>query len=381
MIGRRSRWLLVALALTLAFTPLVDGLLGAAADAATRTTSGAAKKPPASKAGAKSTAGKSTAGKTTAKKTTGKATTKSAVKKPVAKKAAGKKTAVKSGKKSTKKAVSSRSRKAARRPAPVVAFDPARPATLRAESAVVLDRRTGHVLWGKNPDETRPVASLTKLMTALVVIESPLSMSDSITVNMDDVTGAGRSHVRAGNRVSIGDLFHCSLISSDNAATRALARATGMTHAQFVARMNQRARELGMEHSHYVETTGLDAGNVSTARDQARVLDAAYADPMVSALLRTETHSFRCGKRTETLNNTNRLLRSRSDIAGGKTGFTRPAGYCLATHIGDANNPNLTTVVLGAPSNASRFAESAKLIDWAKKSMAPVGHDAAPSHR
>jgi D-alanyl-D-alanine endopeptidase (penicillin-binding protein 7) len=225
------------------------------------------------------------------------------------------------------------------------------------------------------------VASLTKLMTALIVTESPLAMDDSITVVMDDVTGAGRSHVRAGNRVSIGDLFHCSLISSDNAATRALARATGMTPTAFVARMNQRARELGMEHSHYVETTGLDAGNVSTARDQARVLDAAYGDPMLCVLLRTETHSFRSGKRTETLNNTNRLLKSRNDIAAGKTGFTRPAGYCLATHIGAADNPSLTTVVLGAPSNSSRFSESAKLIDWAKKSLTPVAHDAAPSHR
>jgi len=77
---------------------------------------------------------------------------------------------------------------------------------------------------------------------------------------------------------------------------------------------DQRAEELGMERTHYAETTGLDAGNVSTARDQARVLEAAYSDPLIASLLRTESHSFRCGKRTETLNNTNRLLRSRTDV-------------------------------------------------------------------
>ncbi|TPW07214.1 MAG: D-alanyl-D-alanine endopeptidase (penicillin-binding protein 7), partial [bacterium] len=282
----------------------------------------------------------------------------------------------------THKTGSKKARKGTRRAsvAPVV-FDPARPATLRAESAVVLDRRTRNVIWGKNPDERRPVASLTKLMTALVVIESPLSMDDSITVTTVDVTGAGRSRVRAGNRVSIGDLFHCSLISSDNAATRTLARATGLSTAEFVARMNQRATELGMERTHYAEMTGLDAGNVSTARDQARVLEAAYSDPMIASLLGTESHSFRCGKRTETLNNTNRLLRSRTDVAGGKTGFTRPAGYCLATQCGNAAEPSLTTVVLGAPSSSSRFSESAKLIDWAKKSMDPLAGTAATSHR
>ncbi|HEX7879848.1 MAG TPA: serine hydrolase, partial [Candidatus Eisenbacteria bacterium] len=267
MIGRRSRWLLVVLGLTLALTPLVDGVLAVrsveAAGTANSTTRSSTKSTTKKATPAKSTSSKKST--TSTKKTGGKSTarTSTSVKKSSGKSAGGKKA-------TTKRTVSRRNRKSARRPAPVVAFDPARPATLRAESAVVLDRRTGHVLWGKNADETRPVASLTKLMTALVVSESPLAMDDSITVTMDDVTGAGRSHVRAGNRVSIGDLYHCSLISSDNAATRALARATGMSSTAFVARMNQRARELGMEHSHYVETTGLDAGNVSTARDQAR---------------------------------------------------------------------------------------------------------------
>ena len=370
MIGRRPSWLIVAIGLSFAAGPLTDSLFFtppalAAATATTGSKSASGKKPVATKAATK----KSTVTKSSStKKSAGKSiSTSRAKKKPTT---------------TARKAVSKKNRKSSRRASnAVVVFDPARPATLRAESAVVLDRRTGNVLWGKNPDERRPVASLTKLMTALVIIESPLAMNDSMTVTAADVTGAGRSRVRAGNRVSIGDLFHCSMISSDNAATRTLARATGLSSTEFVARMNQRATELGMERTHYAETTGLDAGNVSTARDQARLLDAAYSDPMISSLLRTESHSFRCGKRTETLNNTNRLLRSRTDVVGGKTGFTRPAGYCLATQSGDAANPSLTTVVLGAPSNSSRFSESAKLIDWAKKGLDPVATEAAISHR
>lgn len=371
MNGRLPRWLCVAIGLTIAASPAVDSLLlptpaFAAGVAKSSTNSTSSKKTTTSKSTTQKTTKKSAA----SKKTTGKAKTGKSVS------SSKKKTTTKKGGKS----VSTRSRKSARRPV-VVAFDPARPSTLRAESAVVLDRRTGNVLWGKNVDERRPVASLTKLMTALVVIESPLAMNDSITVTVEDVTGAGHSRVRTGNRVTIDDLFHCSLISSDNAATRTLARATGLSKEKFVARMNQRARELGMERTHYTETTGLDAGNISTARDQALVLDAAQSDPMLGALLRTESHSFRCGKRTETLNNTNRLLRSRTDIACGKTGFTRPAGYCLATQSGDVSNPSLTTVVLGAPSNSSRFSESAKLIDWANKSLDPVAGATTSSNR
>jgi len=380
MNGRLPRWLCMAIGLTIAASPLLDSLLLPTPTFAAGTTKSSAKTTTTS-ATKSSSAKKKTASKsTTQKKST--TTKKSTTKKSTGKAKTGK--SISSSKsKSTKKSgksVSTRKRKSVRRPV-VVAFDPARPSTLRAESAVVLDRRTGHVLWGKNVDDQRPVASLTKLMTALVVIESPLAMDDTITVTVDDVTGAGHSRVRAGNRVTVDDLFHCSLISSDNAATRTLARATGLSKAEFVARMNQRARELGMERTHYTETTGLDAGNISTARDQALVLDAAQSDPMIGALLRTQSHSFRCGKRTETLNNTNRLLRSRTDIVSGKTGFTRPAGYCLATQSGDASNPNLTTVVLGAPSNSSRFSESAKLIDWANKSLDPVAGATTNSNR
>jgi D-alanyl-D-alanine endopeptidase (penicillin-binding protein 7) len=169
--------------------------------------------------------------------------------------------------------------------------------------------------------------------------------------------------------VTVSDLFHCSLISSDNAATRALARSTGLSDTEFVSRMNDRAREMGLVRTQYVEMTGLDPQNRSTAMEQAKVLLAASRNPIIAEVTSLPTYTLRCSKRTETLVNSNRLLRSRSDVLAGKTGFIRAAGYCLATLVGQSREPHLITVVLGAPTNSSRFAESAKLIDWARRSV------------
>lgn len=258
-------------------------------------------------------------------------------------------------------------------------FDPERPQTLRAQAAVVVDTRTMKVVWAKNPHDRRPIASLTKLMTALVVLDHKVDLGDSMTVTMDDVNGAGHSHVRAGNRVAIGDLLRCSLISSDNCATRVLARSTGLSMPEFVAAMNTKARELNLRETHYADPTGLDENNISTASDQARLIILAADNPLISRITSSPSYTFLCGRRIESLTNTNRLMRSRSDIVGSKTGFINEAGYCLAMLIGDRDNPYLTTVVLGAPSNASRFAESSKLIEWALGVVGPAPAMASPN--
>ncbi len=281
-----------------------------------------------------------------------------------------------SKKKKATTAAAKKKRRAKRRSAPApVAFDPNRPHTLGVAAAIVVDNYTGAILWSKNETERRSVASLTKLMTALVFLDESPDLDDSTTVTMADVTGAGRSHVRGQNRVAVMDLFRCALISSDNAATRALARSTGLSDAEFVRRMNERARLMGMTNTVYTETTGLDAGNMSTATDQAILLRAATEDPLIREISSTPVYSFPCSRRTETLTNTNRLLRSRNDIVSSKTGFTRPAGYCLAMAVGK-DDPRLTTVVLGAQSNAGRFAESAKLVNWALSAVG--GQTASP---
>lgn len=258
-------------------------------------------------------------------------------------------------------------------------FDPERPQTLRAQAAVVVDTRTMKVVWAKNPHDRRSIASLTKLMTALVVLDHKVDLGDSMTVTMDDVNGAGHSHVRAGNRVAIGDLLRCSLISSDNCATRVLARSTGLSMPEFVAAMNTKARELNLRETRYADPTGLDENNISTASDQARLIILAADNPLISRITSSPSYTFLCGRRIESLTNTNRLMRSRSDIVGSKTGFINEAGYCLAMLIGDRDNPYLTTVVLGAPSNASRFAESSKLIEWALGVVGPASAMASPN--
>jgi serine-type D-Ala-D-Ala endopeptidase (penicillin-binding protein 7) len=214
-------------------------------------------------------------------------------------------------------------------------------------------------------------------MSVFVVLDMNVNMSDSVTVTMSDITGAGHSHIRAGNRVSRINLFRCALVASDNAAVRALARSTGLPESEFARRMNQRARDLGMKQTTYVEPTGLDENNKSTAADQAILLREASKVPIIVETTSLPTYSFPCGRRIETLTNTNRLLKSRSDIVSGKTGFTRPAGYCLATTIGQPYDPQLAMVVLGAASNAGRFAESAKLINWALGSV-PAAESVEP---
>ena len=311
----------------------------------------------------------------TRRKTTRKAST-SASKTAVAKKS----TTAKKASTTRKKSTTSRKRTTRKRARVTpVAFDPERPQTLKAQAAVVVDTRTGEIVWAKNADDPRSIASLTKIMTALVFLDDPRPMSDTVTVTSSDVAGSGRSHVRAGNRVSIYDLLRCSLISSDNAATRVLARSTGLSDTEFTKRMNARAKKMGLHNTRYVETTGLNPSNQSTAIDQARLLCAALDNPTISQISTIQSYSFRIGRRIETLTNTNRLLKSRSDIVGGKTGFIRPAGYCLATTCGDKAQPHLTTVILGAPTNASRFSESAKLIDWAKRALTLSPSKSRPS--
>lgn len=344
---------------------------------------------------ARATTAKASAGP--AKASGAKSTTKSksAVKSPTRKSTAAKSPAIKStsGRRANSKALQVRPRRGDRRSsaasalrsrssrrAPVVPaiFDPQNPSTLRAEAAVVIDTRTMKVVWSKNPHLRRPVASLTKLMTALVVLDHRVDLGDSMTVTTADVTGAGHSHVRAGNRVTVGDLLRCSLISSDNAATRALARSTGLDMDEFVRAMNARARALGLKETRYADPTGLSADNRSTAADQARLIILAADNPLISRITSTPSYTFLCGRRIETLTNTNRLLRSRSDIVSCKTGFINSAGYCLALLIGDRDRPYLTTVVLGAPSNSSRFAETSKLIDWALRVVSPATAVASP---
>jgi D-alanyl-D-alanine endopeptidase (penicillin-binding protein 7) len=237
-----------------------------------------------------------------------------------------------------------------------------------ARNAILLDPASGEVLFEKNSSRSVPIASLTKLMTALVFLEQRPDMARQVEVTLTEIRGAGKTQLRRGEVLPLGELLRMSLMSSDNCATRVLARESGLSPADFIARMNLKAVELGLTGSRFVEFTGLDERNVSTASDVARLLHAAANEPLVAEISTTRSHEFRTERRRHHIGNTNRLLYGRYEVLGGKTGFISEAGYCFATWV-RAQGRELIAVVLGAPTNATRFADTVRLL---QKVQAPA---------
>jgi D-alanyl-D-alanine endopeptidase (penicillin-binding protein 7) len=238
---------------------------------------------------------------------------------------------------------------------------PPPPGGVYARNAILLDPATGEVLYEKNSSRSVPIASLTKLMTAMVFLEQKPDLSREVEVTQAELAGAGHTQLRRGEHVPLGELLHMSLMSSDNCATRVIAIESGLSPADFVARMNSKAVELGLTGTRFVEFTGLDEHNVATASDVARMLHAAANEPLIAEITTTRSYQFRTERRRHAINNTDRLLYGRYEILGGKTGFIIEAGYCFATWV-RTEGRDLIAVVLGAPTNATRFADAVRLI-------------------
>jgi D-alanyl-D-alanine endopeptidase (penicillin-binding protein 7) len=244
------------------------------------------------------------------------------------------------------------------------------PGGVYARNAVVIDLATDKVLFEKKAEQTVPIASITKLMTALVFLEQQPDLRRSVEVTRDEIRGGGHTQLWNRERVALYDLLHMSLMNSDNVATRVLARESGLDRAGFVLRMNEKARELDLANTRFAETTGLDNRNVSTAVDVARLLRAAADHYLIREVTTTPDYVFlgeypgrrRTITRTHQIVNTNRLLRSnRYEFSCSKTGFISQSGYCVATWVRDRGR-DLIAVVLGAPTNATRFADVVRLV-------------------
>ncbi|MGE5176244.1 MAG: D-alanyl-D-alanine carboxypeptidase family protein [Hyphomicrobiales bacterium] len=263
----------------------------------------------------------------------------------------------------SKKAVRSRPRRRSRT-LRLPAVTPHGIPRLHVKAAYVEDAASGQVLFQKNPERVYPIASLTKLVSALVLLDTNPDWDRVVEVIPEDVHNSSRSRIRAREEISVRDLFHASLMSSDNVATKALARTSGLTASEFVRRMNAKADSLGLTGAHFVEPTGLSEENVATAQAVAKLLRTAADNDIVSAIMQKQTYEFTSNRRLHRLVNTNRLLRSKWHVTAGKTGFIHEAGYCLATNIEGPTGAEITAVVLGAPSNALRFAEARRILDW-----------------
>jgi D-alanyl-D-alanine endopeptidase (penicillin-binding protein 7) len=235
----------------------------------------------------------------------------------------------------------------------------------RAEAAIIYNPVTHEVLWEENATHSRSIASITKVMTAVVFLEHEFDLEREVVVDPADLRGASTTFLRGRERLTLDDLLHLTLIASDNAAARTLARYSIWGPHGFVQRMNEKAVELGLTSTHYADPSGLDPDNVSSAYDMARLIAYAAGDERIAAIMRKGDHTLRTSRRQITVHNTNKLVGTEVEVVGGKTGFIRKAGYCLATllRLPQFQDP-VAVVVLGARSNAGRFWETRHLLTW-----------------
>ncbi|MET0223896.1 MAG: D-alanyl-D-alanine carboxypeptidase family protein [Terrimicrobium sp.] len=241
---------------------------------------------------------------------------------------------------------------------------PAQEPIITAESAVLFDANTGRVIYRKNENVRRAVASTQKLLTALIIAESG-DLSAPVVIEQTDMMAAPtKLYVKTGERYTRQQLLTALLIKSPNDVARALARDNAGSIDDFAAKMNARMARMGGESSHFVNPNGLPADDqYSTARDMARVARAAYFNPLLREIMRTKHCMFRYATgKTIPLQNTNRVLRTYSFCNGMKTGYTDAAGHCLISS-GSWGGKDMIAVVLG--SNKARvWQESALLLAY-----------------
>ncbi len=236
---------------------------------------------------------------------------------------------------------------------------------VRAAAAIIFNPQTGQVLWEENAQDKRSIASITKVMTAIVFLETNPDLAQQVTIERSDVYAASTTYLRRNERITLGNLLHLTLIASDNAAARALARLSHGGTTAFVQRMNEKAAELGLASTTFADPSGLNPENISSAYDLSRLISFAAGDERIAPIMRTAEYKVATSRRTFTVSNTNRLLTGGDvDVMGGKTGFIHKAGYCLATMLRLPQGNQVAVVVLGANSNTSRFWETRHLFNW-----------------
>ena len=237
---------------------------------------------------------------------------------------------------------------------------------IRAEAAIIYDPENGKVLWESNSTSRRSIASITKVMTAAVFLENSPDLTREVVVERADVRAASTTYLRAGYKVTTGDLLHLLLIGSDNASARVLARVSPYGSKGFIDRMNAKAQELGLMSTSYADPSGLLADNESSAYDQARLITYVSGDDRIASIMRTPYYTVNAGRRQLTIHSTNQLvMKGDVDVQAGKTGFITKAGYCLATLLRlPQGGPQVAVVVLGAKSNPGRFWETRHLFNW-----------------
>lgn len=240
------------------------------------------------------------------------------------------------------------------------------PLDLKSSVALVVDQETNEVLLSKNDHAVLPIASLTKLMTGLIVSQAGLSMDEPITITEEDVdTEKGsRSRLAVGSTLSRREMLHLALMSSENRAANALGRTYPGGLKTFVTLMNAKAQQLGMADTRYVEPTGLSSQNQSSARDLAVLVNVAHSDPVLREFSTSPGYEVAVGHRTLQYNNTNLLVKNPSwDIGLQKTGYISEAGRCLVMQTQIAGR-KLIMVFLDSAGKLSRIGDAVRVRNW-----------------
>lgn len=249
----------------------------------------------------------------------------------------------------------------------------ARPAEMAAEMAAkksaVLMANDHFFLFEENADEPQPIASITKLMTALVFLDNNPGWNKAYMITEADKVEGGRLNLFLGDEVTVKDLFYVSLVASDNGATLALVHVSGLSETEFVAKMNSRAEELGLAKTSFKDPVGLSEYNLSTAREVALLAQAAFKRPEISdATTRSDYQFITGGGREKKIESTDYLLFDSGEktltVLGGKTGYTEQAGYCFVGRLKDKAGREVISVVLNSQDKNGRFRDSRNLANW-----------------
>lgn len=237
---------------------------------------------------------------------------------------------------------------------------------LKASVAYVIDQDSGQVLLGKNDDDVRPIASLTKLMTGVIIADAKLPLDERITITQDDVDRlkGSSSRLRVGTELTRGQALHLTLMSSENRAAHALARTYPGGERAFVEAMNNKAKQLGMDQTHYVEPTGLSSENQSSARDLALLADAAHDRPLLRKYSTSPGYRLELDKGALQYVNSNQLVREGDwPIGLQKTGYISEAGQCLVVQT-KVKDRNLIMVFLDSASKVTRIRDAEIVKRW-----------------
>jgi len=245
---------------------------------------------------------------------------------------------------------------------------------LRSQAALILDAEHGRILFHKNADAVLPIASITKLMTAIVVLDANLPLTEEIIIEDADVDilKNTRSRLRVGSSLVRRDMLRLALMSSENRAAAALGRTYPGGISAFVEAMNRKAFELGMGNSYFVDSTGLNSANVSTARDLAKLVDAAEDYDIIREFSTTAKHAVVFGDEDRSLQfvNSNNLIRSGSwDIGVSKTGFLNEAGRCLVMQA-KITGKTIIIILLDSWGKNTRIGDANRIKKWMETGFA-----------